>query len=215
MTKLILKTALVTLGVTIIMAVAAFGITSFCAPAAMMRLTASLGMDSISGDYAYQEYERSGDIGCLARAFVISASKGDTRAANERFTLLYGEEGSARREEFSAFCEEYETATVEGVPAFDYREFICGQAARMKYRACRTQEEKEEVYAFALSETGAAFDSGNPAAMLAKEAIEAKDGAYVRWLFTQLGNEESFDRESGTYRDIMKFLENTLEGDHE
>ena len=62
MRKIVLKTALVTLGVVIVLAVAAFGIASLCIPATMSELTYSLGMDLISSDYAYQEYERSGGL---------------------------------------------------------------------------------------------------------------------------------------------------------
>ncbi len=107
MKKIILKTALITFGVTVILAIAVFGITSFCAPSAMMNFTASLGMESISGDYAYQEYERSGNLECLSRSFIIAAEKKDNRTANDRFTVLYGEDGSERREEFEAFCIAY------------------------------------------------------------------------------------------------------------
>ena len=68
MRKIILKTALITLGVVIVLAVAAFGIASLCVPAAMSDLTYSLGMEAISSDYAFQEYERSGSLAYLSRS---------------------------------------------------------------------------------------------------------------------------------------------------
>ena len=76
MRKIVLKTAIITLGVTIILAVAVFGIVSLIAPAQMMRLTLSLGLDRIGADYAFQEYERSGDVDYLARSFEICAAGG-------------------------------------------------------------------------------------------------------------------------------------------
>lgn len=76
MKKLILKTAFITLGVTIVLAFAVFGIVSLVAPAQMMELTLSLGLERIGADYAYQEYERSGDTVYLARAFEICATEG-------------------------------------------------------------------------------------------------------------------------------------------
>lgn len=75
MKKTITRTALITLGITLIVAIAVFGIVSFCLPSVMMDFTASLGMKSLSGDYAFQEYERSGNIDCLVRSFVIAAEK--------------------------------------------------------------------------------------------------------------------------------------------
>ena len=52
MKKLILKTAFITLGVTIVLAFAVFGIVSLVAPAQMMELTLSLGLDRIGAVYA-------------------------------------------------------------------------------------------------------------------------------------------------------------------
>ena len=73
----------------IILAVAAFGMASLIAPAAMMRFTAGIGLTTMSGDYAFQEYERSGDIACLARSFIISADAKNYRTAASRFSVLY------------------------------------------------------------------------------------------------------------------------------
>ena len=67
MRKLVLKTALLTLGVLLVLAVAVFGVLSLCAPALVCDFTASLGMETVSADYAYQEYQRSGSLSYLAR----------------------------------------------------------------------------------------------------------------------------------------------------
>ena len=56
MRKIIFKTIFITLGIVLILAISAFGILSFAAPKTMMQFAASLGLDAISGDYAYQEY---------------------------------------------------------------------------------------------------------------------------------------------------------------
>ena len=99
MRKIVFKTIFITLGVVLILAISAFGILSFAAPKAMMSFTSSLGLDAISGDYAYQEYRRSGDIEYLARAFEIAAFEGRSDAAAERFEELYENEG------FSDYCK--------------------------------------------------------------------------------------------------------------
>ena len=84
MRKLVLKTALITLGVVLVLAVAAFGVISLCAPAVMCDFTLSLGMESVSADYAYQEYQRSGDLAYLARSVELAAGRNDAKAEEQR-----------------------------------------------------------------------------------------------------------------------------------
>lgn len=208
MKKIILKTALITFGVTIILAIAAFGITSFCAPSAMMNFTASLGMESISGDYAYQEYERSGDLGCLARAFAIAAEKKDNRTANERFELLYGEEGSERREAFETLCRDQavDDVKVDGDKKVEtsYREYLTGLAAGVKYRLAKTEEDKTSACDFAIAQT-AAFTAGCPAASLTLEIVSAKDGETASVYLGKIRAQNYEENE--TYLRFIKFLE--------
>ena len=148
MKKLIIKTAFITLGVTLILAIAAFGIVSLCAPAVMMDLTASLGMTDISGDYAYQEYERSREISYLARSFEIAAEREDDVKAQQRFGQLY------KHEAFSEYCvSRDEQALPDGIPALSYRGYVCGLAACVEYRLARMDEARDETIAFAVSET--------------------------------------------------------------
>ncbi len=52
MKKIIVRTALITLGITLIMAIAVFGIVSFCFPASMMEFTGSLLLNNVRGYYA-------------------------------------------------------------------------------------------------------------------------------------------------------------------
>ncbi len=187
MKKIILKTALITFGVTLILAISAFGITSFCAPAVMMDLTDSLGLESISGDYAYQEYQHSKDISYLARSFEIAAECGNDSVAKSRFDQLY------EHEEFGAYCEaQDEIEMQDGVPVIAYRAYVCGNGACVMYRLARTEEEKADVYAFALSETDASFPRSNPLSVLAVEAAYAKDGAFCAMLLSAISAEEKF-----------------------
>lgn len=208
MKKLILKTAIVTFVVTVILAVAAFGVASFIAPATMMRFTASLGLESVSGDYAYQEYERSGDLSYLARAFLIAAEKDSDKKANERFDVLYGEEGSERREAFSAFCAEYtvdDSSLPESARGLQYRMYLCGKAAVVKYRLAQSAETKGAVCDFAVSETDKAFPAGNPVVALAICAASSEDGAFCALLLEKI-SAAGFDQ-SGEYNDIVTILE--------
>ena len=180
MKKLILKTALITLGVVIVLAVAAFGVASLCAPAAMSDFTYSLGMNVISGDYAYQEYERSGDLSYLARSFEIAATTGRDEKAQQRFDALYSADG------FDEMCERRneQTAQVDGLPdvGYDYRNYICGLGACVRYRLAGSDEARQQAISLALAETAQGFPSGNPVAALASEALKAKDAAFCRTL---------------------------------
>lgn len=201
MKKLILKTALITFGAALVLAVSVFGIVSLCAPAAMMRLCESMGLKGLSGDYAYQEYERSGDLDCLARSFLICAEENDNAKASARFDLLYADEG------FSAYCSETFTPSEE-IPAYSYRDYLCSVAARVKYRTAGTDEQKQAALDFAKNETGEAFPGGNALLMLSVEAAQKKDKPFCEKLKAEI--------EGGNYADnadktsIVKILEETI-----
>ncbi len=192
MKKTITRTALLTLGITIIIAIAVFGIVSFCLPSVMMDFTASLGMKSLSGDYAYQEYERSGNIDCLVRSFVIAAEKENDRIADDRFGILYGEDGSEERDKFDKYCDGYKVDSSEaGNVSVTMRSYILGLASRVKYRLAKTSEEKREsVCAFAIQATDKSFPQGNPVIYLSVEAIEKRDGAFCKLLRENIADAE-------------------------
>ena len=179
--KIVWKTIVLTLCVVFILSVSAFGIASLVAPEAMMDFTASIGLDGISGDYAYQEYERSGDVACLARSFIVSADRKKDRTAEDRFNELY------ENENFSAFCEEQDSiiSKREGFEGYSYRGYVCGLAARVRYRLSKASG-GEEVIAFALSETDKTFPQGNPMIALTVEAATAKDVAFCTLLSESL-----------------------------
>ena len=137
MRKIVFKTIFITLGVVLILAISAFGILSFAAPKAMMSFTSSLGLDAISGDYAYQEYRRSGDIEYLARAFEIAAFEGRSDAAAERFEELYENEG------FSDYCKAQDGVELgEDIPENNYRSYACSLGASALYAVAETDDEK-------------------------------------------------------------------------
>lgn len=207
MKKLILKTALITFGITIILMVSLFGILSFCAPSAMMKLFDSLGLENISGDYAYQEYQHTKVLDYLARSFEIAASNKKDDVAESRFEELYGEDGSERRSEFGEYCvSQNGKALPDKVPAYDYRAYVCGLAACVRYRSAVTDTEKEAVYAFAVSETPSDLPAESPVIALIVEAAENNDRAYCSYLSQSLDGEGKFDKESENYLNIKNLL---------
>ncbi len=207
MRKIVFKTIFITLGIVLILAISAFGILSFAAPKAMMSFSASLGLDAISGDYAYQEYRRSGDIDCLARAFEIAAIEGRPEAAAERFEEFYGNEG------FTDYCKAQDEAErEEETPEWDYRTYACSLGAEAMYKVAETEDEKLEVYNFALSETSGSFEPSNPLCALSYAAAAAGDGAFCKVLLDGIGKEQKFDalREQSLNSDTTQYTEGVV-----
>lgn len=182
MRKLVLKTALITLGVVLVLAVAAFGVISLCAPAVMCDFTLSLGMESVSADYAYQEYQRSDDLAYLARSVELAAGRNDAKA-EERFDLLYAAEG------FDEMCAARDAQqTSSDIRLGSYHDYLCGVGACVKYRLADTQEEKEAALLLAAAETDAAFPASNPLYRLALEAAAKEDAAFSQRLLSALSD---------------------------
>ena len=203
MRKLVIKTAFITLGVTIILAFAVFGIVSLVAPSVMMRLTLSLGLERIGADYAYQEYERTGDADYLARSFEICAVNGyDDRTAENRFELLYIDEAEA----FSALCEERDAA-VQSPTAQSYRDYAVGLGATVKYRLANDAEGYAAAIELALGETDAAFPAGNPVIALAVAGASDGNAAFCAQLLSAV--EEAAFQPSEDLNNIVKILEGT------
>lgn len=208
MKKLILKTALITVGVTIILAVSLFGIISFLAPATMMRFCESLGLENIGADYAYQEYLNSKDLAYLEHAFVRYADNEGYAKADDCFKALYGEEGSSEREAFERYCAEQQNAN-DKVPDFDYRSYLIGRAACVKLHLAHTEDAKKEVVDFAISNTADDLSADSPAFALAIEAIDGGDVRACALLLDALEGER-FNRENAGYIDLEKFLEEAV-----
>ena len=204
MRKIVFKTIFITLGIVLILAISAFGILSFAAPKAMMSFSASLGLDAISGDYAYQEYRRSGDIDYLAYAFEVAAVEGRPAAAAERFEEFYENEG------FASYCTEQDGQELgEDIPKLNYRSYACGLGACALYAVAETDEEKLEVYTFALSETSEEFEPSNPVVSLALATSEADDAEFCGIILDNLENEDKFNelRKQATLEDASQRTE--------
>ncbi len=200
MKKLVIKTALFTLGVLFVVAIAVFGILSIAAPATMMRFTDSIGLVGISGDYAWQEYENTGDLDYLVRSFLIAAERKEDSKAVERFKALYGDEKG-----FGEYCASQKAPDDPDVPDYDFRGYLCGQAACAGYRLAETQEEREDVVRFAVAETPSSFPEGNPVAVLAAEAAKSTDSEFCRLLLGRIREREY--EQNRDYISIVKILE--------
>lgn len=202
--NLALKTVLLTLAVIFILAISAFGVASLFAPEVMMDYTYKIGLKEVSADYAFREYERSGDVSCLARSFLISAEMGQDKTANYRFGILYGDEA------FGDFCDRQDEALgedlLETLKSYSYRGYLCGVAASVRYRLEPPGGDYAELLRFAVDEeTEKSFPKGNPSVALAVTAARAGDGDFCRLLLEKL--EAGGFAENADYLSIVKILE--------
>lgn len=207
MKKIILKTAFITFGITLILAVSLFGIVSFCAPAWMMTFCESLDLNNIGADYAYQEYQNTRDLRYLAHAFEVAAANKNYAVAEGRFEELYGDEG------FDAYCKaQSNDGLPEGIPDYDYRAYLCGLAACVKYHMALalTDDDKSDVCAFAISETPSELQEESPLIALAIEAIDRGDTSFCTLLLSRIGSETKFDTQNAHYRKLIIFLEEAV-----
>ena len=207
--KLIFKTAIISLWVIIVLLLSLFGILSYCAPVAMMNLTSALGLDSMSGDYAYEEYVRSGNIEYLARAFEVAAEDERDAKANTLFDTFYA------HEDFAKYCGEQDDIVINDKNGIElsrifYRDLVCGQAAQVKYRLASADEEKAAVAEFARAETETSFPTGNPLFALSLEAARAEDSKFCASLLDTL-RAGGFSEENSSYTNIVNILEKVAE----
>lgn len=213
MKKFILKTAFITIGVTAIFAVSLFGIVSFVAPAAMMRFCEQLGLSGIGSEYAYEEYLKGNDLGYLAHSFELDAENGNYARALERFDELYGTESEpTKREAFGEFCEKQNNDSLQaGIPDYDYRAYLCGRAACVKYHLARTPDSQSDACAFAIRETGEEIMPESPVMALTIEAVDAEDAAFCGILLGQVRAENKFETDNIHYLNLVKFLEDAVD----
>ncbi len=201
MKKLVLKTALITFGAALVLVALVFIIVSSSSPVAMMNLTASMGMDGASGDYAYTAYERTEEISYLAYSCEMAAIRKEDAAIVSRCETLF------KHEKFAEYC-----AKKDGEPdrapeeisqyvSGGYAQFLYGQYACALLRT----EEAEKAADFAIEAAGEAFPENNAAIALAIEAhsLEKKDFCklYAEKLRACSANENE------RCKDIIKILE--------
>lgn len=204
MKKLILKTALITFLAACVVFLAVSGLLSLAAPVTMMNFTASLGMDGMSSDYAYEAYTRSDDLDLLARSAEVSFANGSYQKADERFEELMA------RKDFVDYCNTrdesagaYENTNTTGT----FAAYIYSSSACAKYYLAVTDEEKAAVIGFAIEKTDGSFPEYNAVISLAVEARRAADKDFCKQLATALEVSEKFDGENTDLKNVKKFLE--------
>ncbi len=171
MKKLILKTALITFAAALVVVAAVFGICSLAAPATMSRFTASIGLDGLSGDYAYSAYQSTGDIEHLAYSAEVAAARGDASTV-KKYEELFNHEG------FSAYCEKRNALVEEGLKKYvsDYGQFSYGNYACALLQA----GEGDKAITAVVDYCKAPLSERNALAVLAGEGMNRGDKEFCK-----------------------------------
>ena len=167
MGKLIVKTAAVTFSLLVAVALMLFGIVSLSAPAAMMELTDSLGMNGASAYYSVAVYDRSGDISDLAVAVEKSYDVGHYTDAAEYGQKMLGDDA------FAEYCAARDEDT-EGSSSIlgDYRQYATGMVASAEYFC----GEKDAALDIAFAQLGKnSFPANNAFMYLRNAAVQSED----------------------------------------
>ena len=158
MGKVILKTALVTLGSLLAAALILVAALTMFTPRTMSMVFDELGGERISLWYIELSYQKSGSAEDLTDLFVKSVSAGD-----DGRTAKYGKE-LGEREDFAAICEEdlpFETS---------FASYVYGNTAA----AIRAAEGAAAAVAYAAEKTPADYPPDNPfQILLYSEAAES------------------------------------------
>ncbi len=184
--NIILKTALITLGVVIALAVVMFAILSLAFPGTLCGWCEQLGNYGFAVKYASLYYSYTGDVADLARCAEDGILSGKNGYITEYCTKLVDDEG------FPEYCTLRDEQMAEDLPelSFSYRQYIYGAAAEAYYREGDSDlavgfaiEALDENFSRAEYSTGGEadysidrFPVNNALGSLALVAIEKEDG---------------------------------------
>ena len=175
-TKLVIKTMLVTLLSIVGLAVVFFLILSLTAPAAMARLTLDLGMYTQSAWFSSLQYaDGKGDIENTELAMNCSSLAGDEEGVAEYGAAFIADE---RFPEYAAAREAEEAGKYSEV----YTQFVYGRVGVAHYRI----GQKAEGLELTLSVNRTSFDEYNAVTDLINEVILAGDTAFGGEILTSL-----------------------------
>ncbi|MBR2330710.1 MAG: hypothetical protein IKA40_05630 [Clostridia bacterium] len=172
--KIIVRAALTTLAVVLMLCAFMVLALSFVFPSTMMQLTYDMGMNAVSVQYARRAYDYSGDVYYVAFATEVSILDGNIENVAEYGTLLITDD------EFATYCEG-RNAQKPPLVVGTYEQYVYGQVYSAEYVGLQTAAEKALVInkAFA-SIDGAGFPQGNAVATIVIAAKKKGDNETLR-----------------------------------
>lgn len=211
--KLVIKTAVRTVLVLLILLVAAFAVLSFGFPGYMSDVTRNLGAYDMALAYCRLNYSYTGDSMDLADCFelcVLTDDDGGIISSGEELVL---------KPDFADVCKNMEQALGELSDEYldgeqlvmDYSQRVKGKLAAAYYRADETI--KAIDYAFAANGADS-FRSGNALIALSAEIRTARDGDAAALLLEKLaGISPSVKEESALLTEVMQSLRSVVVSD--
>ena len=169
MKKLVIKTALITLGAIIVVALAAYGIVARVAPSTLADFYAKMHNYSLTVKYEQRQYERSGEFSDLAALCAELDERRDAEKTAKFVAMLVDDEG------FSEYCKK----TDESFGNISTAEFYNGKLVLALYRSRGVADACERAVK-AVEKYG--YTKNNPFNTLiadSKDAFSADDKAKI------------------------------------
>lgn len=197
MGKLIAKTAAITLGAIVVLALILLGMFSWFAPGIMVSITDSLGLDGACATYSISVYNRSGEIEDLAVAVERCYNIGDYQNTAELGARLLADE------DFAQYCEQRDAAESSPLVVSSYRQYAAGIVAESQYRT------GNGTFALntAFDALGDTFSYNNAVVMVGMVAIDSQDAAFCGEMLNRLDAlplDEDIDQDLKSFKDMLR-----------
>ena len=193
--KVIVRAALTTLAVVLMLCAFMLLTLSFVFPSTMMQITYDMGMNAASVKYARRAYDYSGDVYYAAFATEVAILDDNTAMVAECGTLLIADD------EFATYCAGRNAQK----PPFlgTYEQYVYGQVYAAEYVGLQTSAEKSLVINKAFSSLeNAGFPQGNAVATIVVAAKKKGDKATLSTIREKMNE---IDKNSLTAEDSARF----------
>lgn len=204
MSKVIIKTALKTLLIVILVAAAAFAVASFGFPQHMATFFENTENYSIAAKYASLRYSYTNEVEDAARCASDAILSEDDSTIVKYCVKFTG------HKDFESYCEqmdEYYSSTEYAQYTTSYKQYIYGKYV-VALASGGTEEDKEEAAEQALSANGVhSFKSGNALSVLALWAVENGDGELCSIIVTKMSTISPSD-DAEYYQSILQIVQN-------
>ena len=201
MNKVIIKTALKTLLILIIVALAAFAVASFGFPQHMATFFENTENYTLATKYASLRYSYTGEVDDAARCVEDSILSGDND------DLIQYCEIFVNHSDFDTYCtqmDEYYSTAAYSSYTLSYKQYIYGKYAV----ALAVNGQKQDAVNTALNANGLhSFKSGNAVSVLALWAAGKEDGETCSLIAAAM---ESINapEDAEYYNDILQIVKN-------
>lgn len=194
--KIILRAALTTLAVVLMLCAFMTLALCFVFPSTMMQITYDMGMNAASVKYAERAYDYSGDVYYAAFATEVAILDGNTEKIAECGNKLISDE------QFATYCAA-RNADKPLLAKGKYEQYVYGQVYAAEYAIATTTAEKSLVINKAfLSLEADSFPQGNAVATVVI-AARKKDDTETLLAIREKMNE--IDKDAFTAADAARF----------